>query len=73
MKKYEVFVDEKLSLWTQLKVIIEADNEEEAKKLALKPINHECSEVIEYYWDTVEILDVENTDDPDHQEPTEIE
>jgi len=72
MKEFEVYLDENLNIWRQLKVVVKANTKEEAKKLALDPINHECSEVTEYYWETIELVKLENTEDPCYQEPKEI-
>jgi len=69
MKKYELYVDEKLILYTQIKVAVEASNEKEAKKIALDPINWKDSEINDYF----DSLDIENTADPEHQDVKEVE
>jgi len=69
MKKYEVYVDEQVSVWERVKVVVEAGNPEEAKKLSLDSFNWEESEVVDYFWETADSLGIEPAD---NQEPEEI-
>jgi len=72
MKEYEIYVDEKISLWRQLKAVVKASSPEEAKKLALDPANIEYSEATEYFWESTESLGLELTEDKKHQDVKEI-
>jgi len=72
MKEFEIYIDEQISLWRQLKAVVKASSPEEAKRLALDPANIECSEATEYYWETTESLGLEFTEDKKHQYIKEI-
>jgi len=70
MKKYTVYVDEKIESWRKVEVVVEADNAEEAKKAALKEENWKEAYIICDYEDSLDRLDIELCDDC--SEPTEV-
>jgi len=58
MDKYTVFVDEKIEFWRNVEVVVEADNAEEAKKLALDEVNWKETYIGEDYDDTYDRLEI---------------
>lgn len=65
MKTYDFYLDEKVTCWYRTMIQIEAENEEQAKAIALKRIEEE-DDIYSYGWeqidDTIEMMTVEEND-----------
>lgn len=65
MKTYDFYLDEKATCWYRTMIQVEAENEEQAKAIALKRIE-EDDDIYSYGWeqidDTIEMMTVEEND-----------